>query len=126
MASTPLPSSLPSLTYEDDNGQTFTYSSAEPLDDGRRGIYAALDPSPFGADKSVFSVTTTGAGAAENTRKEFLVALAADGSGTPSFVVKACTVSCEEVPHSEMVEYRFEAPCDEWKLAPVTQDSLQG
>ena len=47
-----------------------------------------------------------------------------EGSKRVETIASMCQISCEEVAPSEFIEYQFEAPCDEWRLACVTRDSL--
>ena len=122
MASSP-DSLLKSLIYENDDGEQFDYESCAVLEAERRAIYAALDADVFAETKNIYSVTTKSK-TDGTAKKEFLVAV--EGEDKTEFLLKSCTVSCEDVPYSGMVEYRFEEPCTQWCLSPVTQDSLQG
>ncbi len=117
---------LKSLTYENDDGDSFSYHSHVLLDEERRERYAQWSAElGSGAGAAVYSVSacSSSASTATGPDKEFIVKVS---NGAGELVNVCCGITAEEVPPSELVEYCFEEPCAEWKLAQATREALQG
>ena len=111
--------------FEDDdgNGWDVVDGQVRELPAERRAIYAACpieEVAPIkdaGDDVKVMSVVCKGKDDEDEVR-EFVGVL----NGDEFEVVQCpCGISCEEVAPSGFIEYKMEAPCDQWKLAPVSR-----
>ncbi|CAD7938648.1 unnamed protein product [Amoebophrya sp. A120] len=111
---------LASLKYENDDG-VFQYESHEALPDTRRNLYARLKPDPFAGGDPIYSVTAKGE---DGTIREFFVLCRPGAGADPEILTHECGITAMDVCPSELVEYQFEKPCDEWNVSVSSKDGI--
>jgi len=115
---------LAATDLKDEDENSFAMVSCCGLDPARAAIYASIEPDVFAADKvpNLYSISAAASEDPSTVVKEFIVSVE---GGAATVITRDCEITCAQLSHSEMIEYRFEDPCPEWKLAPVSQDALQ-
>ncbi|CAD7940234.1 unnamed protein product [Amoebophrya sp. A25] len=109
------------VTYEYDDGAC-TYISHEELDSERRTYFAKVEPEePVWSSADV--IYTVLAREGDGREREFF--LHCPQGGAPALILRECRMTCDSVAPSELVQYQFEEPCSDWRIAPVAKGSLE-
>lgn len=114
-----------SIKLEDpESGEEFEVVEQQDMPEDRKARYAngvGEYAKKIASCKKCLAVI--GKGKDSGTQKEFVVV--EDESGSQECVTGMCGITAEDVSPSEFVEFQFEEPFSDWKIADCTKDALE-